>query len=237
MDIESKIDLRKHVMYSPLMEKIVKAHLANRYQGVAAERMWEKVQQQYAAFLKDLPYLGGKKNTHNGTGGTYDCIMIFAYYEALDRAPGMDELYDMNCEAFLTGFKGLAKVANANRPFVRRILHMAFRATAKSKYNCDPRQPTGYIMKVDPYDRETGPRYIFERCPIAEFAKAHGYLDIMPAFCNSDYPAMEMIHGHLIRKYTCANADLCDYWIVGDESETAKAHPKKKDAKGYWYND
>ena len=35
---------------------------------------------------------------------------------------------------------------------------------------------------------------------------------------------------------TC-NADVCDYWIVGDESEAAKAHPKKTDDKGYWYND
>lgn len=127
MDIESKIDLKKHVMYSTLMEKIIKEHLERRYEGDAIELMWERVQQQYADFLQDLPYLGGKKNTHNGTGGTYDCIMIFAY--------------------------------------------------------------------------------------------------------------MEMIHGHLIRKYTCANSDKCDYRIVGDESEAAKKHPKKTDEKGYWYND
>ena len=237
MDITSQIDLEKHVMYSPLMEKIVKEHLQKKYQESEVGLMWEKVQRQYADFLKDLPYLGGRKNTHNGTGGTYDCIMIFAYYEALEHEPGMDELYDMNCEAFLTGFKSLEKIANANRGFVKRILHMAFKATAKSKYNCDPNQPTGYIMKVAPYDKSVGPRYFFERCPIAEFAKEHGYLDIMPAFCNSDYPAMDMIHGHLIRKYTCANADICDYWIVGDESEIAKEHPRKTDDKGYWYND
>ncbi|MBR2295100.1 MAG: L-2-amino-thiazoline-4-carboxylic acid hydrolase [Clostridiales bacterium] len=231
------IDLKKHVMYSPLMEKIVREHLEKKYPKEKRELMWKKVQDQYADFLRDLPYLGGKKNTHNGTGGTYDCIMIFAYYEALDHAPDMDELYDMNCEAFLTGFKGLQGIANANRGYVRRILDLAFRSTAKSKYNCDPRQPTGYIMKVEPYDKEKGPRYIFERCPIAEFAKEHGYLDIMPAFCNSDYPAMDMIHAHLIRRYTCANADICDYRIVGDESEEAKAHPRKTDEKGYWYND
>ena len=40
-------------------------------------------------YTKDLPYLGGKKNTHNGTGGKYDCIMIFAYYEAPDHTPDM----------------------------------------------------------------------------------------------------------------------------------------------------
>ena len=237
MDAKSKIDLKKHVLYSPLMAKIIKEHLQKRYQESETDAMWEKVQRQYADFLKDLPYLGGKKNTHNGTGGTYDCIMIFAYYEALNHEPDMDELYDMNCEVFLTGFKGLEKIVNANNAIVRRILHMAFSTTAKSKYNCDSNQPTGYIMKVDPYDKSVGPRYIFERCPIAEFAKEHGYLDIMPAFCISDYPAMDMIHGHLIRKYTCANANICDYWIVGDESEAAKEHPRKTDDKGYWYND
>lgn len=137
----------------------------------------------------------------------------------------------------IPGFKGLQGIANANRGYVRRILDLAFRSTAKSKYNCDHHQPTGYIMKVEPYDKEKGPRYIFERCPITEFAKEHGYLDIMPAFCNSDYPAMDMIHAHLIRRYTCANADICDYRIVGDESEEAKSHPRKTDEKGYWYND
>lgn len=40
--------------------------------------------------------------------------------------------------------------------------------------------------------------YRFDRCPIAEFAKTHGYLDIMPAFYNSDYPAMECINAALI---------------------------------------
>ena len=96
MNIISQIDLKKHVLYSPLMEKVIKKHLEEKYHGDDIEKMWEKVQLQYAAFLKDLPYLGGKKNTHNGTGGTYDCIMIFAYYEAPDHTPDINELYEMN---------------------------------------------------------------------------------------------------------------------------------------------
>ena len=237
MDIRTQIDLKKHVMYSASMEKIVKEHLRKRYPESKIRPLWEKVQKQYADFLKDLPYLGGRKNTHNGTGGTYDCIMVFAYYEALDHAPDMEELYAMNCEALLPGFRSIGKIANANNAVVRRIIHMAFQATERSEYNNDPDQPTGYIMKVEPYDKAVGSRYTFKQCPIAEFAKEHGYLDIMPAFCNSDYPAMEMIHAHLIRRHTCANADICDYWIVGDRSEAAMKHPKKTDAKGFWYNE
>ena len=58
MNSELKIDLDKHVMYSPLMEKIIKEHLRNKLSKTEVEPMWEKVQQQYAAFLKDLPDRG-----------------------------------------------------------------------------------------------------------------------------------------------------------------------------------
>ena len=106
--------------------------------------------------------------------------------------------------------------------------------------------PLGQMVEVDghmmcvyeegePYSKD-GVRYHFDRCPVAEFAKAHGYLNIMPAFCNCDYPAMEYINAALIRKHTCANSDVCDYLIVGDESKTAKEHPKETDEQGYWYN-
>ena len=47
----------------------------------SGRRVWEKVQRQYADFLSDWRTdLGGKKNFHNGVGGTYDCIAIMSYY-------------------------------------------------------------------------------------------------------------------------------------------------------------
>ena len=224
--------MNKHLPISREMEAIMKKHLSSKFSEEEAEEYWKKVLTQYEVFLKDLPDLGGKKSRHNGPGGTYDCISLFAYYEALNHEPGMDELYEMNCEVFLPEFRKMAGIVNANKPFLRRILRLAFAMTAKT----DEGREGGYIMKVEPY-RKDGVRYRFDRCPIAEFAKAHGYLDIMPAFCNSDYPAMEYINAALIRKHTCANSHVCDYWIVGDKSEEAKDHPKKTDDKGYWYND
>ncbi|MCM1254130.1 MAG: L-2-amino-thiazoline-4-carboxylic acid hydrolase [Clostridium sp.] len=230
------IDLNKHILYSPEMEKVIREKLSKRYDSDGADKVWEKVQLQYAAFLKELPYLGGKKNTHNGVGGTYDCIMLFAYYEVLNPKPSVNELYEMNVTVFLPAFQKLAGVVNANKPLLQRLLHLAFVITAK-KDNQSPEQSAGYIMKVEPYSKTEGVRYHFQRCPIAEFAKEHGYLDIMPAFCNTDYPAMDMINGALIRRHTCANSNICDYWIVGDKSGIAKEHPRKTDEKGYWYND
>lgn len=42
--------------------------------------MWSKVQLQFVDYLKNWRTdLGGKKNFHNGTGGTYDCIAVLSY--------------------------------------------------------------------------------------------------------------------------------------------------------------
>ena len=224
--------MNNHLPISKEMEAVMQKHLSEKYSEEEAVECWIKIISQYESFLKDLPDFGGKKSRHNGPGGTYDCIALFAFYEALNHEPGMDELYEMNCEVFLPEFRKMAGIVNANRPFLRRLLHLAFVMTART----DEGREGGYIMKVEPYSKD-GVRYRFDRCPIAEFAKAHGYLDIMPAFCNSDYPAMEYINAALIRRHTCANSDVCDYWIVGDQSTEAEEHPKKTDAKGYWYNE
>lgn len=223
---------KNHLPISKEMESVMKKHLSEKYTKPETDNKWKNILAQYEAFIKDLPDFGGKKSRHNGPGGTYDCIALFAYYEALEHKPDMKELYEMNCEVFLPAFKKMAGIVNANRPLLRRALRLAFALTART----DEGRVGGYIMKVEPYSKD-GVRYQFYRCPIAEFAKTHGYLNIMPAFCNSDYPAMEYINAALIRKHTCANSDVCDYWIVGDKSKMAEEHPKKTDEQGYWYND
>lgn len=230
-------DREKHICYSKRVKQIIREQLRTRYSADEAERLWEKIQLQYVEFLKTLPYLGGRKQTHNGTGGTYDCIALFAYYEALEEKPSLDELYEMNNRTFLPAFTFLGKMVNANRPCMAKLLHAAFVSTAKKDEKNANERPTGYLMKVDSYDKEKGIRYQFARCPIAEFARAHNYLHLMPAFCNGDYPAMALMHAGLIRAHTCANSDVCDYWIVGDQSPYLNEHPRKTDADGYWYNE
>lgn len=232
-----KFDRKKHVCYSPKAKGIIQTRLLARYPKSKAEKLWEKIQLQYIDFLKDLPYLGGKNNPHNATAGTYDCIALFAYYEVLERKPSIEEIYEMNNEMLLPSFKILGRIVNLNHQLWQRILNLAFTATAKRDAKDAAQGVMGYLMNCAPYDKESGICYQFKRCPIAEFAKAHGYLSIMPAICNGDYPVMELLHGKLIRRHTCANGDVCDYRIVGDKNSAASEHMRKTDEKGYWYND
>ncbi|WP_099468813.1 L-2-amino-thiazoline-4-carboxylic acid hydrolase [Konateibacter massiliensis] len=230
-------DREKHICYSNLAKRVMLEHLSMHYPKSEVDYVWEKVQQQYVEFLKDVPYLGGIKNTHNGTGGTYDCIALFAYYEAQENKPTLDELYEMNIELLRPSFEQLGKFVNANNKILLRVMNFAFKATARSDKKHAKDWHGDYIMEVEPYNKQTGIHYYFSRCPIAEFARQHGYLHLMPAICNGDYPIFEAMHAGLIRKTTCSNGSRCDYWIVGDKSRFLKEHPRRTDTDGYWYND
>ena len=77
-------------------------------------------------------------------------------------------------------------------------------------------------IKVDPDDNCEGVRFDLIGCPLADYAKANGYADLLPYLCATDHVIPKLIHAKLIRTHTCAlGSDSCDYWYVGDESETA----------------
>ena len=68
-------DRKCHVLYSCPCKKEIRAKIALHYPETERETVWEQVQRQYADFLSDWRTdLGGKRNFHNGAGGTYDCI-------------------------------------------------------------------------------------------------------------------------------------------------------------------
>ena len=80
-DNELQIDRTCHVLYTkPCKNEIIKK-IALHYAPGERDTVWERVQLKYAEFLSDWRTdLGGKKNFHNGKGGTYDCIALMAYY-------------------------------------------------------------------------------------------------------------------------------------------------------------
>lgn len=131
---ELDIDLSVHVCYSQKEKEVLQDYLNKHYSPHEAQRLWEKVQQQYVSFLKDQPYLGGKKCTHNGVGGTYDCIATMALYEAPDQNPTVDELYEINNAVFLPPFLRLGKLVKINSAGKLKLLAAAFQSAAKRDY-------------------------------------------------------------------------------------------------------
>ena len=162
-----------------------------------------------------------------------DVETLTAYYVVCRDVTSLDEIEAMEGELFLPSFRKLSriKLINVNNPIIKRLLHKAF---CNAKKQCD--KWGDYKMYVAPYDKNKPIYYEFTQCPAAEFAKAHGLEEVMPALCNPDYTGMELIHAKLVRTTACANGDRCDYAICGDRDEYCKAHPEYRDEAGYRRN-
>lgn len=230
-DSQLQFDRSCHVLYSRPCKKEIQTEIALHYPVAQREAVWERVQQQYVTFLSDWRTdLGGKKNFHNGAGGTYDCIAILSYYVACRDVTSFREIEEMEENLILPAFRKL-RFVDCNKPFWRKLMHRAFR-TAKER--CDKWHD--YEMEVTPYEEGKPIYYEFTACPVAEFAVRHGLTDIVPALCNVDYASMELIHAKLIRRGTCVDGCKCDYTICGDKDSYCREHPEYVDGLGYRKN-
>ena len=107
-DSELMFDRKCHALYSRPCRKEIRAKIALHYPAAERETVWEKVQRQYADFLTDWRTdLGGKKNFHNGTGGTYDCIAIMSYYVVCKAVTSFREIEEMEENLILPFFRRL----------------------------------------------------------------------------------------------------------------------------------
>ena len=189
------------------------------------------MQRQYAEFLSGWRTdLGSKKNFHNGVGGTYDCIAIMSYYVVCKAVTSFREIEEMEENLILPAFRKL-RFVDINKPFWKKLMYRAFTTAQK---RCDAWHD--YEMDVTPYENSKPIYYEFTACPAAEFAKRFGFADIMPALCNVDFAAMELLHARLVRTTTCVNGCKCDYTICGDKDPYVKEHPEYRDENGYRRN-
>ena len=231
-DRELKFDRRCHVLYSKPCKREIREKIALHYPPDEREAVWERVQRQYVDFLADWRTdLGGKRNFHNGICGTYDCIALISYYKICREVTSLAEIEVMIGAMLLPPFRRLGRFVNCNRPFFRRLLYRAFLG---AKRRCD--RWRDYDMHVAPYDEAKPIYYEFTTCPTAEFAKRNGVTEVMPALCNVDYDAMELLHAKLVRTTTCVDGCRCDYTICGDRDEYLKSHPEYRDEAGFRRN-
>ena len=125
-DNELLFDRKCHVLYSKPCKKEIRAKIALHYLEAEREAIWEQVQRQYVDFLSDWRTdLGGKKNFHNGVGGTYDCIAIMNYYLVCKAATSFREIEEMEENLILPTFRKL-KFVDCNKPFWRKLMYKAF---------------------------------------------------------------------------------------------------------------
>ena len=222
-----------HLIYSKAAGKVMARYLKKQYTPQEGDRLQKAADRQYQQFLKELPDLGGKKNYQ--AQSVYDCIALFALYEVLPQKMSLEAFEELVNQIFVPGYKPVAWV-NMNWKPVQRIAARIFAHLAKVGKAHEAQWPGNYHMYALPYDPKEGVHFGFTSCPIADFARAHGYTHLMPAMCNPDYPTLAVIKAGLIRTRTCAEDECCDYWILGDQAPQMQEHPLYRDGKGFLRN-
>ena len=120
-DNELRFDRTCHVLYTKQCKREIQEKIALHYPVEQRGAVWERVQLQYVDYLKDWRTdLGGKKNFHNGAGGTYDCIALMAYYTVCREATSLAEIEEMEGNLFLPAFRRL-QFADANKPLIYNL--------------------------------------------------------------------------------------------------------------------
>ena len=133
-DSELQIDRSCHVLYSKPCKKEILAKITLHYPEVEREAVWEQVQLRYAELLsKWRTDLGGKKNFHNGVGGTYDCIAIMCFYDVCRDVVTFREMEEIEENLILPSFRKL-RFVDINKPFWKKLMYRAFSTAQK---HCD----------------------------------------------------------------------------------------------------
>ncbi len=212
------IDRSRHAVYTRKARNCVRKLLGLCYDGKTSAELWEKIQLQYADYLKDEPALRDLKITTS----IYDPILIFAWYAVADKKPPRETVQQEICRSFFGSFDRLGRIFDLNRRADNRLAGRIFKKTSDIREEEIKEHPASFRMGYYGYDRENGViRYSFTQCPNAEFARRHHLEEALPLMCNCDHLALRKLHAALIREGTCGTSDRCDYCICGDRNPLA----------------
>lgn len=188
-----------------------------------AEQIFQKAEAYYRDFLKDMPDLGENMMAKN----MLDWFTILSFYEASDRRLDGEALLTIKRRA-VERLKFLGKFVDGNKsqwPYrlfektYRKFIRMQQEHQAKGEWM------DSWKVELNPDHRTEGFCFHLVGCPIARYAKAHGYEDLLPYLCKTDHFLAEVLHTRLIRTQTEAlGGACCDYWYVGDQSPALEAY-------------
>lgn len=208
------------------IKRYIKKHFPNEWKTIV-----NKAHELYPELMSKAPDIGGKENMLANNLNMF--ILVIAYYEAsgcrIDGA-AIDEVLD----DIYNRYKWLGAFLNLNRKgtlsMMQKKLYKSYREYARK---VEEKQSRGewretWGMIVDPLNDPTCFSFTLVGCPLAEYAKKYGYMEIMPHMCALDHKYAKVLHARLIRTHTVATgAGSCDYRYVPDKNEFAKNYKGK----------
>jgi len=197
-----------------------------------ADRIIRKADELFPVLYAKAPDIGGAEN--NLAYNLDLMILAVSFYEASDHRIAGEAITEI-AEQFFRRARFVRHLVNMNRPgqmkLIRNAMYKRYIPYAKlvEEKLAQGQWGNTWRVRVNPRNTPEGICFDLVGCPLADYAKANGYEELLPCLCATDHLLAELIHAKLIRTHTCATgSDSCDYWYVGDRSETAKAYADVK---------
>lgn len=187
--------------------------------------------------LANFPYIGGDdvSGTRNLTGAY--CFVSMG--EVLKRyGAGMEAIGHLMVLAYERRFNGMPGIvkAIARRSYTNvKSLNRQFRKKDAQNAANAARYPGSFETQTM-LPPEAGYDFSYHNlvCPLANFARAHGYEAYMPYLCNLDYVMFGVFGVPLFREHTCfEDGDYCDFKLKLGAEPMPYWPPVFTQGKGY----
>ena len=203
-------------LYLRLFSILLRKPLREAYGKEITRRALKNAPGIYREMLSKVDDIGADNPM---AGNIYMCFVLMAVWKGAEGAitpdsfrPVVRELVRSPLASKMVGGRDM------NRPEdIRKSWEGLY---AKRDWaNLHPRyRDKTWDFNIDEKMHRDGVYYYFTRCPLNNFARKYGYLEILPACCELDYLITEANHAVLHRDQTLASGGtMCDYWVVPDK--------------------
>lgn len=206
--------------YWKMIIPLVKKDLVRRFGKEEAASLIQKIDVVYRDMLNRADDIG-KDNPM--ASNLYEGLLFLALWEAADGKISVDDLREITRAVMqFPAMKLVGLFVNANRSGLEK-LEKRMHKNAEWLEVHPQYKGVSWDFNFDKTKHSEGFYYHFTRCPLNDFARREGYIEVLPVMCEIDLLSAELMHAKLIRKQTLASGgDCCDYWFVGDKSPSAK---------------
>lgn len=198
-------------------ELAIRQVLENTHSASESKRILTRTQMLYNSFIREAPAPGGMNIFRPQY---YGGLSVFAFYEAMNRSVEPDVLQEILWRMLLGG-GDIRKVTPLRFRFsgtwLQKLAYVILRkyAVFTNRKVDSGRWKNTWIFAVNPEGHKNGISMPLMNCPVAAFAKKHGYEHLMPLFCGSDFKVAERYGLRLIRRHTEAEGfPDCDFWYL-----------------------
>ena len=197
---------------------MMKKFMVEQYGRKVTKEAFKKAPAIYRDMLSKVSDIGSENPM---AGNIYMAFVFMAIWKAADGKIDTDS-YRTVVRNFLTksfARKFIGKSDMNNPEDILKAKAKFRRNQAWADEHPQYRDKT-WDFNFDESRHKDGSFYYFTRCPLNDFAREYGYIEVLPVCCELDYILTEASHGKLIREYTLAEGGpVCDYWIVPDKLE------------------